>query len=389
MMKLVDAASIFFILCSAQLLYVVQGELQAALVESAIDSFMFSEANEMMADTSTAGADADENQRRSMDIRMPSIEMFPEHTPSRNNGARFNCVAKSLADMDFPSGYIIGWEPLLDHPDHVHHIDLFLCKDSVVDVIREPGQHERECNSVMSGKHCHGFAAVYDKGASKFTFPEGVGIRFGRDDTQTSTLVLQIHYLYPLSLPVTRSEEDSSGLRLYLADNNAWLESARMFGSGDTAFRIPPGESNYVHKFRLNEKKLYRMLGLDLHVFRKLSIFAAHLHAHDTCTALTVHHSWEDGDGNEETVLAGIEPYHGYGEDQNFFSLESESRPRQLVAGEHDELVVSCTFDTSAKDETTIYGVREQDEMCGFVMIYYPTDDILPLDEFALVEPLT
>merc|ERR1711862_197889 len=67
----------------------------------------------------------------------------------------------------------------------------------------------------------------------------------------------------------------------------------------------------------------------------------------------------------QEEILAQTDPFHGYGSDQTFKNLLSETsknsekqirslplsspRVQQLVDGQNDELTISCTFDSSKK----------------------------------------
>ena len=114
------------------------------------------------------------------------------------------------------------------------------------------------------------------------------------------------------------------------------------------------------------------MIAHDAAKYGALSVFAAHLHAHDSCTRFVVATS---GGAEAETlgVLAAIETYTGYGANQTFMHLEPEGRrERRLRPG--DSLTIECTFDTTMRSTMTEYGVGHGEEMCGPLLIYYPTD---------------
>ena len=130
------------------------------------------------------------------------------------------------------------------------------------------------------------------------------------------------------------------------------------------------------------------MIKHDAAKFGTLSVFAAHLHAHDSCTKFAV--TTSGGDGAEALgTLAAIDTYTGYGANQTFMPLDPVGRrERRLRPG--DSLTVECTFDTSARRTITEYGVGHGDEMCGPLLIYYPTDagEYFP-DHSWLMERLT
>eukprot|EP00548_Thalassiothrix_antarctica_P005388 CAMPEP_0194149712 /NCGR_PEP_ID=MMETSP0152-20130528/39521_1 /TAXON_ID=1049557 /ORGANISM="Thalassiothrix antarctica, Strain L6-D1" /LENGTH=95 /DNA_ID=CAMNT_0038852117 /DNA_START=6 /DNA_END=290 /DNA_ORIENTATION=+ len=83
--------------------------------------------------------------------------------------------------------------------------------------------------------------------------------------------------------------------------------------------------------------------------------------------------------------------YHGYGDDQNFKSLNNTILNNNV--DEKETLTISCTFDTSSNihsklHTTTPYGVGLHDEMCGIILLYYPTNDMAnALGEFSFSLP--
>ena len=61
--------------------------------------------------------------------------------------------------------------------------------------------------------------------------------------------------------------------------------------------------------------------------------------------------------------------YKGYGASQSYQFYDADSK---FKTG--DAMQAHCIYDTSHKDTPTAYGVDHGDEMCAFIMFYYPAN---------------
>ncbi|KAJ8356720.1 hypothetical protein SKAU_G00195140 [Synaphobranchus kaupii] len=101
--------------------------------------------------------------------------------------------------------HIYRIEPIIRHPDIVHHIILYQCHPSINETF------DLECyTSENLHLKCLTVMAVWAVGGESFEFPEVAGVPIGGDNT--SYYRLEIHYDNPQK---TADRIDDSGLRFY------------------------------------------------------------------------------------------------------------------------------------------------------------------------------
>lgn len=95
-----------------------------------------------------------------------------------------------------------------------------------------------------------------------------------------------------------------------------------------------------------------------------LTFFATHLHAHSFGRQLWLEHV------RDQKVIGTFgenRAFKGYGSSQNYQFYRAT---HNFLAG--DALRGHCIYNTSQKQEWTQYGVDHGDEMCAFLLFYYP-----------------
>ena len=269
----------------------------------------------------------------------------------------------------------------------VHHMDIFVCNDNMVQV-----PDDRECMNdswLTDDGPCYALLWAYDKGAlSPHRLPNDAGFRVGQG-TPYTRLALQIHYLLPevpsewssggaaapaeggdvtllrASELIDASYRDTSGIVVNLSPilrpHNAWSFEFMAYN-----MRIEPGATHLEYANRLPKAKVREILGTDLRYGNgSITLRQVHAHAHNHAVRVAL---LRMRDGEEPQTLYQIEPYCGYGDCQHFHNI-----PSQPTLMDGDELEFRCTYENH--DRFVLgYGLSAMKEMCGPIIIYTPHD---------------
>jgi hypothetical protein len=248
---------------------------------------------------------------------------------------------------------------------------------------------------------------LISRDADGFTLPPQMGFRLGPRTLYTRYL-LQIHYLRPVEpLPPGPPLFDTSGLRLWFTPDLRPVGFLVLFCIARCSFlllciTVAVQSSTAARSFYWTTRWRFlpiqrpiiwlspvtgrtwpvcsgiprkptswltsdvEMLAADLVGGRELTFFATHLHAHNYGSALWVEHL---RNGKVLGTLGRNLNYSGYGPSQNYEFYTAASRFR---AG--DELRAHCVFNTTGVTSETHYGVDHGDEMCAFLLFYYPSN---------------
>jgi len=273
-----------------------------------------------------------------------------------------------------PPAQITGFGPRFEDgtgaEDIVHHMDVFACKGEPKDYTGMSG-----CSDPFNLPECGPFVTVYDKGAGDYHFPDDVGVAVG-EGTGATWFLIQTHYLMekePQDL-TTLTSIGNSGFKMWFQVGGAQRpHNARFAGIMDETLQVPETTQEYAYK--VPETSLQPFLQHDLDTFGNLTVFAGHLHAHDHCSGFYMYlrrrderQEWAQWD-----QFSSIAPYGGYGANQTMqdFGPASNTGERiELRGGE--ELRIRCTWRNP--HPYLGYGTDNGEEMCGPILMYYPTD---------------
>lgn len=306
-----------------------------------------------------------------------------------DEGPNILFVCKQFDVSHIDGGHFVGFEPvvaLAGAEDVVHHMNIFRCDDAIGNKFAVPG----ECGDISSVMHptkgpCKELLTAYDKGASGFTLPEGFGVSIGNDRTPFTRIVLQIHYLFPDGgFKSPPGPLGKSGIRM-LVTPTPQPHEAGVMGWIDYSLGVPPGVERYEVRSECPAQELVLLLENDMvGTSRGLTPLALHLHAHDSAMKMVVEHHSRRGDVVEEYMK--IDPYHGYGDDESFKLVPTSGpdAPRKFLPG--DRLLGRCWFNSTWTDKATQYGVDHGDEMCGFIMYYFPHDPMKTSSRWQLCQ---
>ena len=303
--------------------------------------------------------------------------LFVENDPSV--GYRCSSILMSEligADPEQTPAQIVGWAPRFDNgklgvastnmKPYIHHMDLFACSGKPVDYTET-----FECGDPFAVPECGPFISVYDKGAGDYALPENVGISIGKGTGYTWAL-LQIHYLATASPHDLRTiTPGESGFKLWIQSGRVQREhNARFMAMMDTKMKVPP--SVRKTEYTVDRRTINSFIADDLKEFGSLTIFGGHLHAHDLCTRFEL--KVRNGSRGPFTTFAEISHYGGYGKNQTTktFATDKDLDVSQTVElTGNQEVSIGCEW--KRHSTTVVYGTGLGEEMCGPVLMYYPT----------------
>lgn len=318
-----------------------------------------------------------------IDLSTSSARRFGDATLD-SPGVGFRCAAVPLAralGLDpgaaIPPAQITGFGPRFEEgtgvEEIVHHMDVFGCKGEPRDYT---GTYS--CSDPFMVPECHAFVAVYDKGAGDYHYPDDVGVAVG-EGTGYTWFLIQTHYL---SLDESKdltslASVGNSGFKVWFNVGEAQRpHNARFLGIMDESMNVPADAEE--HAYTTPESDLQSFLQHDLDAFGNLTVFGGHLHAHDHCTGFYLDVRRRDAASREWApwdAFGRIVPYGGYGPDQtiqDFGAAATNAADRRVELRGGEEIRVRCTWRTP--HPPLPYGIHNGEEMCGPILLYYPTD---------------
>lgn len=299
----------------------------------------------------------------------------------------FRCAAIPLTaalglepGATIPAAQIVGHGPRFEDSirDHVHHMDAFACSGDAKDYTGTSS-----CTDPFDVPECGPFIAVYDKGAEDYRYPDDVGMAIGAG-TGVTWILLQTHYLMtekPHDLR-TMPSIGNSGFHLeFHVGGTPRPHNARFLGIMDEMMNVPADAE--AHEYTVPSSKLQSFLAHDVAQYGNLTVFAAHLHAHDDCDGFYMHARDADAAAAAAWEEFGrIAPYGGYGPDQTVKNFGPDSAVgRRITLRGKEELRIKCTW--RAPHPRLAYGTDNGQEMCGPILLYYPTDVTIPQKSIA------
>ncbi len=242
--------------------------------------------------------------------------------------AGFVCRTFSWAELRGPEhadkdAHLVRVEPVVtkikDYGSVIHHMDIFVCTEDVMDESASLGGNRRQESEWCSqdkfvDTSCRRLLWAYDRGAAVFDYPEEAGVLVG-PSTGFTHAVLQLHYLLPETYRANRLADpaahpplvDSSGFELVL-DTQLRPYDAGLFAFLDTTINVPVGARAFVFDNHADSVSLARLLAGDLLEYDEVHPFAVHLHAHNFARSVTLKHYRGD---KELRKYGELKPFHG------------------------------------------------------------------------------
>eukprot|EP00040_Diaphanoeca_grandis_P023239 m.126102 g.126102 ORF g.126102 m.126102 type:complete len:420 (+) comp29177_c0_seq1:199-1458(+) len=309
---------------------------------------------------------------------------------STNNGGTVVFACQQFTLEELGDVHFLGYDPIIspeDGLDIIHHIDVFQCTDAIGDRYKTVG----DCmfiSDIMSPNQgpCKELLTAYDKGAFPFALPDGYGISIGPTRTQFTRFVVQIHFLLPQGFKQQSKSLTPSGLRLWVTPELREIEAGVM-GWIDYSLNVPSGQKSYETKSECPPTELVLLLENDFKMNRSITPIAIHLHGHNAAKKIVVEHHSRDGKFLENYY--SMDPYHGYGDDETIKIIPQPGALPPTPFRPGDRLTGRCWFDSTWSDKSITYGVDHGDEMCGFLLYFYPHDPSKTSHRWQLCQTMT
>ncbi len=217
----------------------------------------------------------------------------------------------------------------------VHHLGLFQAFG------RNEDDAPHDCNTLLKTT----WLPIWGIGASPETLemPAGVGFVI-RPYTQ---YIMQLHLVNSTDSPI----EIRAGVNLTYERDTARLQPAGMYAFGTFRMEIPPNVTDFEVPIR------------DCQPDKEMDVFAVFPHMHKRGTKLTVTRTGADGQAEE---FYRIDPW--------LFGDQPIERRREHVAAD-DTFTLTCHYDNPTA-QPIHHGESTDDEMCFFVLFYYPFDEL-------------
>uniref|UniRef100_UPI0037E82EA7 DBH-like monooxygenase protein 2 homolog n=1 Tax=Semicossyphus pulcher TaxID=241346 RepID=UPI0037E82EA7 len=279
-----------------------------------------------------------------LSVRVDNITVPQNHT-------YYHCKVMKLPKLK-TKHHIYMVEPVIEHPDLIHHMLLYRCPSIVTE------QYDRPCYMGDIGDSCFDTMASWAVGGGVFVLPDKVGIPIGAEETET-LYRLEIHYNNPNG---DAGRTDSSGLKLCLTDKLRQYDmgtlTAGLLHFDRMEYKIPPKATQF-HSYGVCNTSMFSQL---VNPFPELNVFAVMLHTHLAGRKVRV---VQFRNGKQIDVLVSDDNY-------NFEYQEAVSLGKVKTIELGDELVVECTYSTASRTKVTKMGLGTTDEMCLAFLLYYP-----------------
>jgi len=260
------------------------------------------------------------------------------------------------SDLSIDSKHHVAmFSPVLDpnSVQYVHHMILYACDDGVFQHL----QVIPECESMPPG--CNQMKWPWAVGSEPIVFPAEAGMPMGEGK---KWFALQMHYYNP---SLDTGVMDSSGVRVTFANTLRTHDAATFRFNGGTGDNqrdpIPAGQSEYT----LSPKATVPASCTNTWNVEEINVLGVVYHAHLVGKNLNI----DVMRGDQLVGKLRREKLYDF----NHQSLEPASVSK-IKRG--DQLVLSCTYDTSTRTGPTTFGDFTQTEMCWSAFMYYPAQSM-------------
>ncbi|XP_068580584.1 DBH-like monooxygenase protein 2 homolog [Cebidichthys violaceus] len=281
-----------------------------------------------------------------LSVTMDNVTVPENHT-------YYHCKVMKIQNLDPNTPYYIYQiEPVIEHPDIVHHMMLYSCPSFVKETYDKP------CYMGDMGDTCFRVMAAWAVGGGVFELPENVGIPVGGADSNT-LYRLEIHYNNPNK---EAGRRDSSGLRLHYTvqrrEYDGGVLTTGVIPNNYLNYSIPPKATQF-HTYGVCNTSLFSQL---VNPVPELHVFAGMLHTHLAGRKVRVGH-YRNGKQIDFLLL---------NENYNFELQQSVTFGTFKTIKQGDEIAVECTYSTTDRTNVTRMGLATTDEMCLAFLYYYP-----------------
>uniref|UniRef100_A0A8C1G460 Monooxygenase, DBH-like 1, like n=1 Tax=Cyprinus carpio TaxID=7962 RepID=A0A8C1G460_CYPCA len=265
------------------------------------------------------------------------------------NQTHYHCKIVRAPTFDRKQ-HIYRIEPVITNFDLVHHLLLYRCPPSVMEMF------EAECYTSNRSNLCMETIAVWGVGGGAFEFPEVAGLPIG-GNVGGFLYRLEVHYN---NVNKSAGRVDNSGLRFYYTSDLRQHDAAVLMTGLAVApgYAIPPKARSFLTYGLCDTAYIPEVLETP----HDLQVFSVMLHTHLAGRKVRVGHF---RGGKQIDFLAVDENY-----DFEYQDVMNLGKTKTVKLG--DKLLVECTYNTENRSKLTWGGLSTSDEMCLAFLFYYP-----------------
>jgi len=279
------------------------------------------------------------------DFNLPTTQSIELRFPNTSVPSKFTtyiCLGFLLPnDTDYQ---IIGMRPIIDNANILHHGVLYGCDRPVTE---QEIQSPSECPMLIKG--CRNMILAWTVGLKEICYPSQYGLKMGPHGVQYA--LLQLHWS---NFGDKTGLMDSSGFQMFYTSKLRQYDGVNL-QVNQYNITIPPNTPSMAVKGVCSSGCSSKLADA------KLKIAGAFLHMHllGISGNITLKHN-----GQTQTLIS--EDSYDYNSPRlTFFDQQID-----FQAG--DEIYVTCVYNSSNKNITTVFGEQTSDEMCLGVILTYP-----------------
>ncbi|CAH1778685.1 unnamed protein product [Owenia fusiformis] len=272
------------------------------------------------------------------------------HTKVPAQKTNYYCQTFDIpTDQDY---HIIASKPIINNTAVMHHSVIFGCLGGYGDDAGSMYNTASPCGMRPSDDRCTQMIIAWSLGFHGQCENERMGYRIGK--TGYTKLVIQNHWNNP---ELRDDYYDSSGVLIYYTPNLRPYDGGMMI-IGQTSLNIPPNMPLYTATSKMS-KVCTNYITQDT---GPLAIVGNYLHMHSLGKSIKLE---QYTDGKMISSLGEVDVYHYDHPVRHIFETPVEIQSQ-------DEVYLTCNYNSTGRNSTTIWGHGTSAEMCLAFIQYYP-----------------
>ncbi|XP_047477058.1 DBH-like monooxygenase protein 1 [Penaeus chinensis] len=260
--------------------------------------------------------------------------------------------------------HVIGYVPIIEHIENVHHMLLYEChvpesEKHYEKWLEVEGQQCFTPNMPLSWANCRSPIVAWAVGSEGEIMPDHVGFPLREEHGGATYFMMEMHYDNP---NFRQGIVDSSGLRLFLTETLREHDAGFLvLGHAVEPTHIIPPERQWKSVSHCDGGCITQSVPAEgIHVFQGL------LHTHLLGNDITVR---QIRNGRELPVV-----FQDMNYDFNYQQARVLSEEMTILPG--DSFLTECGYDSRGKKAPTFGGESTQEEMCLAFLAYYPRSKV-------------
>ncbi|XP_037780094.1 DBH-like monooxygenase protein 1 isoform X2 [Penaeus monodon] len=260
--------------------------------------------------------------------------------------------------------HMIGYVPIIEHIEHVHHIILYEChlpqsESHYEKWLEVEGQQCYTPNMPLSWANCRSPIVAWAVGSDGQILPNHVGFPLLEEHGGATYFMMEMHYDNP---NFRQGIVDNSGVRIFLTENLRENDAGFLIlGHVVESTHIIPPERKWKSVSHCDGGCITQSIPAE-----GIKVFQGLLHTHLLGNDITVR---QIRNGRELPVV-----FQDMNYDFNYQQARVLTEEMTILPG--DSFITECGYDSRGKKTPTFGGDSTQEEMCLAFLVYYPRSKV-------------